>query len=392
MTLKEDHFSKFYDPTACDECLSFDYWHSIKQLHLEREAFFHARKAISDKNNPLALLRLGRIYEFGIGTLMNYTMAHYFYRQALSHGCPQAEEYIIREYTEGTRSLLADFEADKGEADQPSPSTLSWYKKILEEERKQKNYALLSQMRQYIPLFYPDYDSKDAIIDILNHRDTYKVDIYYALSTIDNTEERNHEAREQFMQQLCKPLIDEPGLSQRIDAVSPKEWLGKDEGEFFQAYFNFVLSYMNICEQNDVAEQDIIAANDMTIFPYIPMATLSSLRRQMVNCLLSVVDVDPLVRSEYITNLNSDTHLLEVSEKIRDKELQLFLVSFIELNLDIEILQQRQRILYNAYHRGVFAPLCTFLNDLAQSFSEAGIPHHLPEFTPANLPEIKLDV
>ena len=389
MTLKEDFFCKFYDPTAFDECLSFDYWHSIKQLHLEREAFYHARKAISDKNNPLALLRLGRIYDFGIGTLINYTLAHYFYKQALARGCQEALEYITDEYADDRRSILEDFEAEKGGGAHASADTVAWYRQIIEHERQRGFVGLISAIRPHIKLFYPDYDKTRGINDIISGRNTLNADIFYALSTANCLAEKNLDKREEFMRQLCKPITDDAELVRCAADVDSYEWAREDERELYQAMINFRDSYQEYCDKSGIKPRDFTLPDELSFLSCIPAQTLRLIRRQLVCCLLSLRDAHPLIRKEFLTHLSSDEFLLTLVEKIPDQDLQLALISFVEINIDIESLEFKYRNLYNAYHRGDVAPLCTFLNDLAQSFSEAGIPHHLPHYTLDNPPQLK---
>ena len=360
-------------------------------MTLQREIYHDTVKAVCQDNNPKDILRLGIFYDQGIGTSPNDTLAHYFYKKAFAMGNSEAGEYIANEYANDKRDILNDFEAETGCGQHASPSTIEWYKKIIEFERQRGYIGLLSALRPHIKIFYPHYDKTRAINDILSGRHTVNADIFYALSSNHCQAEKNLDKREEFMRQLCKPITDDAELVRHAAGVDSYEWAGEDERELYQAMINFRESYNACCEKYGIKQRDFTLPDELSFLSSIPAHTLCLIRRQLVCCLLSLRDVHPLIRKDFLTHLSNDEFLLNVSEKLPNQDLQLALISFIEINIDLDSLEFKYRNLYNAYHRGDFAPLCTFLNDFAHSLSSAGIPHHLPHYTLDNPPQFTYD-
>lgn len=388
MSTPSEPFSTFYESSASPEELSATYWNDIKRRHLGHEAYRHARLAVSDEANPMALLRLGRVLYFGVGTRRNANLAHYFYKQALHRGVTQAWQYIFETYADGTRHIASDFESERGEATTFPAAVRSYYRDILEQARQTGNYGILSAMRSHIKIFYPDYDKQTGISDFLNGRDTLHAQLFYSLSTVHNEKERHHAHIDDFMRQLCRPLTDDATLTRSIDAMDVDDVLRHDEGELYQALLHFEVSHAALQKRRGVEDVDIPLPFLLPYFPFIPMETFSMLRRQILRCLLTALDIDPDLRQEYLSHLHTDEYLVQICEKEQDEDMQLLLLSFVELQIDIETIQLEYLTLYRSYRVGNYERLCDYLNDYASTLTNAGVTHHLPVFTPDNLPVI----
>lgn len=92
----------------------------------------------------------------------------------------------------------------------------------------------------------------------------------------------------------------------------------------------------------------------------------------------------------YYRNLENDERLLDICEEIKDQDLQMFLISFIEVNLDITYLEVIYKPLLKAFKNDQMDELANHLNDFANRLTNAGIEHDLPEFMEENLPPIEL--
>ena len=114
------------------------------------------------------------------------------------------------------------------------------------------------------------------------------------------------------------------------------------------------------------------------------------LRRQTVRCLLSIKDIDPLISDEYLPHLYIDEQLLRVSERIEDEDLPLFLICFVEINLERNVLEIQAHGLLNAYKKIDMEPLKDCLNAFVGRLGTCGIRHSLPLFTMVNLPPIQI--
>ena len=90
--------------------------------------------------------------------------------------------------------------------------------------------------------------------------------------------------------------------------------------------------------------------------------------------------------------MDSDEKLLNVCEEIKDQDIQLFLISFVELNIDIESLEITSFRLLKSYRNNNIEPLVEHLNDFVNRLEKCNIQHDLPVFTTSNLPPLDLSV
>ena len=345
-----------------------------------------AQKAICGGKDPKAFLHLGILYAQGIGTEQNDMLASYFIKKAIDMGCKEAEEYIKSEYESGKKDFAQEIiTAFEDERLITQENTAKLRTKV-EVERRAKHYGQLSKGRKYLPLLYPEYNREKAMDDILNGRDTLDADILFSTCTTDNTSEIYLNSQDMLLQQLYAPFKKYDVTNEDIDA----EMLGKDESELAQCLVNLTESYHTICQLYHVPKIEIFNLQTLKLFPYIKVKDLALLRQQGFRCLLSVKDIDPAINDNYLNNLSDDKALLDVCENIRDQDLQLFLISFVELNIDLDALEIDSLQLLRAYRSDNFAPLAELLNASVKRLTEYGIKHILPTYTTENLPPINL--
>ena len=298
-----------------------------------------AQKALKGGKDPRAFLHLGILYAQGLGTEQDDVLATYFIKKALDMGCKGTKEYLN-----------------------------------------------LSFIRQHLELFYPEYNREKAISDILNNRNTVDADILYSLCTSDNTSEIYIQSQESLLSQLFAPISNEDSLWEYIDT----DMLSQDESELAQCLVNLTSSYDKICQKHNVERKDIYTLESLDLYPYIKIPSLVELRKQAFRCLLSIKDVDSNIRDKYLNCLDSDEKLLNVCEAIEDQDIQLFLISFVELNIDIESIEFTSLSLLRAYWDDNLQPLVDHLNDCVNRLTASGIKHHFPVYTVNNLPPINL--
>jgi len=349
-------------------------------------SYTDALRAINGRKNPLAFLHLGILYAQGIGTEQNEILAHYFIKKAIDMGCKEAKEYVLMEYESGKKDFAKEIRSvieDKGYI---TKETTAIVRAKVEKERKAKNYGNLSKISKNLSLLYPNFNLNRAIDDILNSRDTIDADILYATCTSNNEAEIYVEQQEKLLQQLFAPAnrisINDRGIN--------SELLSHDESELAQCLVNFTESYRIICNRYCVPPENIFTLDTLNFFPYIKVTDLTLLRQQGLRCLLSVKDIEPAIRNNYLNNLRNDKILLDICEQIKDQDMQLFLISFVELNIDIEALGITSLQLLSAYRSCNLVPHVEFLNAFVNRLTKAGIKHNLPQYTTENLPPINL--
>ena len=94
--------------------------------------------------------------------------------------------------------------------------------------------------------------------------------------------------------------------------------------------------------------------------------------------------------NNYLEHLDSDDYLLNICETIHDEDIQLFLISYIELHLDINNQQAEYLSLLRSFRNHELDALAQHLNMFVKKLTDSDIEHQLPEFTPDNLPPIEL--
>ena len=135
--------------------------------------YLEARKAVREATDPRAFLRLGLLYTQGIGIGKNYVLANYFFEKARTLGCKEAEHYMDIAYEAGVKDFAVDITNAIGDPAHVSHDVVDnlWHR--VERERKAGNYGNLSKIREYLPLFYPNYSGKKAMEDIIDGRDCF---------------------------------------------------------------------------------------------------------------------------------------------------------------------------------------------------------------------------
>lgn len=344
-----------------------------------------AQRALRGGKDARVFLHLAVIYAQGIGTEQDDILATYFIRKALDMGCTDAELYLNMRYESGTKDFADEINAAVGDSQHVSQATVARVKSRVEKERIAGNYGNLSRIRQHLPLLYAEFRREKAITDILNHCNTVDADILYSLCTSDNTAEIYVQSQERLMAQLFAPISREDNIWEYIDT----DMLSKDEGELAQCLVNLTDSYEKICRRYDVERKELHTLESLDLYPYIKIPSLVELRRQAFRCLLSIKDTDPNIRM-YLACLDSDEKLLKVCEMIKDQDIQLFLISFVELNIDIETLELTSLNLLKAYRNNNLQPLADHLNEYTRRLKKAGIRHLLPYYTIPLIPPIDL--
>jgi hypothetical protein len=352
------------------------------------QQYLEARIAARGATDPEAFVRLGTLYAQGVGTTTNHVLANYFFHKAARMGCQEVYDYITKEYELGTRNLMEDIEKKLDSTGALSPEDASRFGKMIESIRAKKYYGLLSMISQHIHLFYPDYQRDKAISDILNGRDTVDADILYSQSTSDNGSEFDIESQESLLSQLFAPVSMDEALWEQITMDA----LGHDEKELTQALSNLTSSYDKICQQYDVEKKEVVSLDSLGLLPYIHIPSLVQIRKQVFTSLLSIKDLDPIIQNQFLDSLCMDEKLLNICEEIEDYDIQLFLISFVEINIDIDVLETKALSLLRAFRANNVEPLAEYLNEYVNRLTALGIKHHIPVFTSTNLPTIKLPV
>lgn len=304
----------------------------------EKEKYKNARMAIRGGKDPMAFLHLGHLYAQGIGTRENHTLAIYFYEKALALGCKEAESALEHEY-----SICIDVVYEIRKALKNGTTNTKRYARCI--QRLKRECVTLSD-------------------DTANELD-------------------------RFLEQLYTPITQNKKLVRAIQKRWNDDCLRYEERELLQAVVNLTHSYNEVCGKYGVEKSVFTDLASLDFIPYIKMSLLDLIGKQALGCLISIKDVSPFM-DVYYRNLENDERLLDICEEIKDQDLQMFLISFIEVNLDITYLEVIYKPLLKAFKNDQMDELANHLNDFANRLTNAGIEHDLPEFMEENLPPIEL--
>lgn len=349
-------------------------------------SYDEARNAIRDRKDAKAFFNLGLLYVKGIGIKQNNVLAQYFFNKAVDMGCDEAKPYVRIAYESGEIDFAAQILCMLGNAETASSETIAALRKRIEVERKAKNYGYLSGLSNQLSVFYPEYNKEKAIDDILNNRDTIDADIFFATSTSDNTSEIYVEMQDRFLQQLYAPVEKQNVFEGETNA----EYLDNTIRDLVVCLGNIANAYLSICQRFNIRELDIITPESLRTLPYIKVSDLFLLRQQGLRCLLSIKDVDPIISDKFLNNLCNDNQLLDICELVVDKDIQMFLVSFVELNIDIESIEISYLQLMREYKRNNLEPLVDHINVFVARMEGLEFGLNLPVYTKETLPPIVL--
>lgn len=401
----------FYDDKEIVKALPDDFWVEVDRIAQDgkdyanfimhcryfddpsqsSKSYDFIRKAIRHKDVPLAVLRLGISYAQGIGTKENHALANYYFERALILGCQEAACYINHEYDTGRRDLVRDVEKNLNYIDLPNPQIFRFLRKRIEKERIKKNYGILSKIQDYLHYFYRDHDPDQGIDDILNDRDTVDADLCYATSTPSNQFEVDVDLLDSMLEQLFAPITQNQELYQAIIEHGYADLVEGGDRDLLQCIVNLKSSYEIICERYDVEEKELAIMDPTNLLPYIKVGWMTLVRRQAFRCVLSIQDVDPLTEEQFLSHLDSEEQQLNLCEEINDKDLQLFLISYVELNIDIDTIMLGLHSLLTSCKNHQLDDLAKHLNGFVGRLTDAGIEHQLPRFTSENLPPIEIN-
>ena len=172
------------------------------------QQYLEAREAVRNATDPKAFLRLGMLYTQGIGIGKNYVLANYFFEKARTMGCKEAERYMDIAYEAGAKDFAENITSAIGAPAHVSHDVVDRLWRRVERERKAGNYGNLSKIREYVPLFYPNYSGKKAIEDILNGRNTVDADILFSTCTSDNKSEVYLNSKDKLLSSLFFKYVE----------------------------------------------------------------------------------------------------------------------------------------------------------------------------------------
>ncbi len=354
-------------------------------------AYDYIRRAIRHAKAPLAFMRLAEMFDEGTYVKSNRALASYYRMKAFEGGCEEVAEMLKREYEFGTRDFANDISVTLQQNGPAAQRKMDMFRVLIDKERAARNYGVLGKLRSFVTEIYPEYNTEEATDDILNERDTLYADLYYSFCTADNDQEKNVDLQESLLEQLYAPVTQNIELVKQLYKADPGN-LPDITRELIQCIVNFKSSYDKVCKKYKIKKKEMPSLDTMKIFPYFTISTLIQLRKDEFRRILSVKDVDERINDEFLANLDDDQKLVNICEKLNDENLQLMLISFVELNVDIQAVEIPYMKILRSYLDGDMDCLVRHYNELAFVTRLAGCDPPLQDITEDTLPPINLDI
>ncbi len=360
----------------------------------EEEIFRQARIAIRGGKDPQAFLHLGRLCSQGIGTPVNHVLAAYFIEKAALLGSSRAEALIDAEYNLRMQNIV-DYTVSLFSLDGPiNPVKLKRVQRCLKVELQKGNYGIVCRLRQYISRIFPEWDKDKSQYDIVAGKKSFDVSLCYAIHGPHNDLDNMMPETEDFLQKLYAPIFahksvweDSPGLSVFLTPHDENELLS-------ECLPDFSASYRKVCQALHVKPLHLDLPAPMDGFPYLSPIVMQHVRNQAYRCVLSLSKYFPDIISRFLSCNDNDSDMLDICDEIESgkiphticsDDLHLFLVSYIEMGIDMDSIHLMYNSLYSHYQAGDGDKLANVLNDRFKSLSIVTFEDY-PVYTSENMP------
>lgn len=155
----------------------------------------------------------------------------------------------------------------------------------------------------------------------------------------------------------------------------------------YEAMNDYWESYNDICVKNGVTPNTYSLIRKKSCFPYMPPSVCCKISHDTFDLFFSLQKVLPDKYAPMQPILSDDEKMLDYIEQITDEDLQMFLVSYIEIKYEIETVMSKNYELYLNYVDNNKRPIVDYLNALVEKFGDKASTTD-PRFTLENLPDI----
>lgn len=184
------------------------------------------------------------------------------------------------------------------------------------------------------------------------------------------------EKKDNVLLQLYKPLINDKSFEQvKMEFVSKISGIS----DFWDVANNIFDTYENLCKMFSILPVAYNKLRKEDLYPFISCKTVDSYGRDIVKCFIS------MYKSRQCDILNcrqpiSDEKLLEVAEKAHDEDVQLFLINFVEVHIELQEILLNNKKDYVAYLNNDIQKLLDRINRFKEKLDESGIQNALTAF------------
>lgn len=246
-------------------------------------------------------------------------------------------------------------------------------------ESYRANFGYRTYFKDIFSHIYPDFNPQTV------EKDVDLFDDYYTCFRAVKAEV-DIEEQDCILEQLYQPMKQDSSYAESLEH-SFQQVMGI--ASFWDnSYDEFISSYHNLCTRYEIEPETMPSLDKTKLMPYFPSTLAQYYNMQSLRCFLSLFS-SQCKASEKLHAL-TDEEILDHAEQETDEDLQLFLIEYVELHIEIEDVMTKNHSTCCAYKKGDAESLAEALNQHKKRLDALNIKNELPEFSKDNLPEISL--
>lgn len=237
----------------------------------------------------------------------------------------------------------------------------------------------LRKRKEHFDILFPDYHPEKILNgDFSNDRD-FK--LFYAEKTM---HKGDNIVTDLALKDIFKPMLNDVSYH---DIVSKENAAAINAEDCVTAIRDLISSYNSICEANpQIVKEHIDRFSFDMLVPVCSPVQMQRYGMQALKALISIRSLYGELWNDILANYDDLDKMLDVAEKTKGEDLQLFLIEYVELQLEMDNLFEYTERLQTMYLDNNKQGIADVLNDYVKRLDEHSVSHQLPFYTTENLP------
>ncbi len=289
------------------------------------------------------------------------------------------EKSVDKSYLIKVAFRLLDLTEEHGSIKIPD-NTMSAITDILGEQFDADNLGVFCKLKtdKGLTVISPDYDEKEIFDHFADASMTNRKLFYARYYACPNETELSQ--NDDFLKRLYSEFTFDDTLLQDAEKYD------NDIKEVIQAMSKFQTSYHQICSKKGIHPQEysLPAAEDQ--FPYMPMHVCAKISHDTFNHFMSLHDHYQDIYEHLFPILGDDNAILDYIETLSDNDIQLFLISYVEIKIDVEILMVKYSYIVSNNKDNQKKKIAEYLNNILDTYGEK-VKSKEEKYTEDNIPD-----
>lgn len=243
---------------------------------------------------------------------------------------------------------------------------------------KPDDASFLREIGDSLNILYPNYD-ENSIFKDWEHAGKIERWLFYSKNYANNAE-KDVDLQDSFLERLHSLFVFDESL------IQDNSIYDSDIKELIQAMENYQSSYRTVCKKEEITPIEYQLPESEHLFPYMPSSVCARISYDTFNLFLTLQYVMPDIYEPMFPLLRDDSAMLDYIETLKNQDLQLFLISLIEIKLDIETIMLNNYGLYKNYRDNNMEPIVEYLNKILKKYGNR-VTSKETIYTSNNLPD-----